>query len=98
MKRKWFIGLLVGGLLVLLLLQFAAPTQAAPQVDTYDLSWFTIDGGGFMAASAGEYSLGGTIGQPDADLLSAGVYILRGGFWGAVLPYDIFMPLIIKSP
>ena len=100
MNRKWCYCMLIGGMLSLLVLQavpspsFAA--QAAPNVDTYDLSWFTIDGGGVTEASAGGYTLSGTIGQPDDNLLSNGVYVLSGGFWSAVLPYSIFLPVIMR--
>ena len=49
----------------------------------FDLSWFTIDGGG-GTSSGGAYTISGTIGQPDAGLLSGGPYTLLGGFWGVV--------------
>ena len=32
----------------------------------YDLTWSTADGGGYTFSSGGNYTLGGTIGQPDA--------------------------------
>ncbi|GIV14142.1 MAG: hypothetical protein KatS3mg021_2424 [Fimbriimonadales bacterium] len=32
----------------------------------YDLSWWTIDGGGVTFATGGTFNLGGTVGQPDA--------------------------------
>jgi hypothetical protein len=48
----------------------------------YDLTWNTTDGGGISSAAGGAYSLGGTIGQPDAGTASGGAYALTGGFWG----------------
>lgn len=48
---------------------------------TFDLSWYTIDGGGAMFSTGGSYSLGGTIGQHDAGVMSGGSYTLVGGFW-----------------
>ena len=48
----------------------------------YDLSWSTVDGGGATFSTGGTYSLGGTIGQPDAGTMSGGTYALDGGFWG----------------
>jgi hypothetical protein len=67
----------------------------------YDLSWNTIDGGGVTFSSSGEYSLGGTVGQPDAGLLTGGEYTLGGGFWGggAVtgVAYDVYLPLIVHN-
>src|SRR2546430_2364390 len=47
---------------------------------TYDLSWYTIDGGG-GTSSGGVFVLSGTIGQPDAGTMTGGIYELRGGFW-----------------
>jgi hypothetical protein len=56
-----------------------------PHADTqagsgYDLTWSTIDGGGMMFSTGGGYSLGGTIGQPDAGVMNNGGYSLTGGF------------------
>ena len=48
----------------------------------YDLSWSTVDGGGYTWSDGGSYSLGGTIGQYDAGAEhSGGDYALQGGFW-----------------
>lgn len=46
----------------------------------YELSWYTIDGGGGQS-TGGAYVLVGTIGQPDAAYSSGGKYELLGGFW-----------------
>lgn len=46
----------------------------------YSLDWQTIDGGGGVC-TAGAYTLSGTIGQPDAGLLTGGNFTLAGGFW-----------------
>ena len=48
---------------------------------TYDLSWHTIDGGGAMFTAGGQFTLSGTIGQPDAGGMSGGNFTLIGGFW-----------------
>lgn len=58
----------------------------------YDLSWHTIDGGGGTSVGA-TFTLEGTIGQPDADLVLTGAtFSLAGGFWsfsgGAALPCE----------
>jgi hypothetical protein len=44
------------------------------------INWWTVDGGGGMS-SAGQMSLNGSVGQPDAGTMSGGSYHLRGGFW-----------------
>jgi len=46
----------------------------------YELSWYTIDGGGGRS-SGGDFTLTGTIGQPDAAYSAGGGYELLGGFW-----------------
>lgn len=48
-------------------------------VTAFDLSWFSVDGGGGIA-TGGVYRLVGTIGQPDAGRSTGGIYTLRGGF------------------
>ncbi|GBC90486.1 hypothetical protein HRbin14_01223 [bacterium HR14] len=50
----------------------------------YDLSWWTIDGGGVTFATGGSFNMGSTVGQPDAsNTLTGGSYSLTGGFWFA---------------
>jgi uncharacterized repeat protein (TIGR01451 family) len=64
------------------LILLAAPAGAQP----YDLSWYTVDGGGATFSVGGTYSLGATIGQPDASgALTGGSYALVGGFWADAL-------------
>ena len=82
--------LLLGSLLVL----GVAPQALSQSGGTYDLSWNTIDGGGISSATGGAYSLGGTIGQPDAGASSGGAYVLTGGFWGIASS----IPLATPSP
>ncbi len=64
-------------LTVMLLWPVASIVQAAD----IDLPWFTIDGGGTMVGRSGEIRLDGTIGQPDAGVMSSGRFELTGGFW-----------------
>ena len=49
----------------------------------FDLSWWTIDGGGAMFSTGGDFELGGTIGQADANqvVMTGGDFELQGGFW-----------------
>ena len=70
---------------------------SAPQ-SGYDLSWYTIDGGGATFSTSGSYSLGGTIGQRDAGMMSNGSYTLLSGFWGgAAINYNVYLPLVLKN-
>jgi hypothetical protein len=104
MKRKMILGLLVAVVFVFLALGLG-PARAAPvpRADAqagsgYDLSWNTIDGGGAMFSTGGSYSLGGTIGQPDAGALSGGGYTLVGGFWGgAMSAYNVYLPVVLRQ-
>lgn len=75
-------------LMGLALVVFALPL-ARLQAQPYSIDWFTVDGGG--GADGGAYALSGTIGQPDAGLLSGGDYALSGGFW-AITPAEPIGP------
>lgn len=58
---------------------------AAPAMGQYDLSWFTIDAGGAMFTTGGDFELSGTIGQTDAGVtMTGGDFELAGGFWMGV--------------
>ena len=50
---------------------------------SFAIDWFTIDGGGGVSTGGG-YSVSGTIGQPDAGMMSSGRFVLEGGFWSGV--------------
>ena len=92
MKRK------LARLGLLLLLFLWLPNIALAQGGGgYDLSWSSLDSGGGYSAASG-YTLGGTIGQPDAGTLSSDGYTLTGGFWGgAAIQYRIYLPVILRS-
>jgi hypothetical protein len=60
---------------------------AQPALGQFVISRFTIDGGGGTNSAGGTFALGGTIGQPDAGLLSGTGFTLAGGFWfGGTIP------------
>ncbi len=63
----------------------------------YELSWWTVDGGGGVS-SGGEYSLSGTIGQHDTGTMSGGEYGVAGGFWARSVPVliELFLPIIMR--
>jgi hypothetical protein len=60
----------------------------------YSIDWHTIDGGGAMVSTGGDFELSGTVGQPDAStvILTGDTFELTGGFWpgaaGVSLPGD----------
>lgn len=72
--------------------------------EAFDLSWWTVDGGGGVSIGGG-YRLHGTIGQADAGyLMSGGEYTLGGGFWGSgdVAPppsppdQQLYLPIVVR--
>jgi hypothetical protein len=65
------------------------------EVDLYAADWVTIDGGGGVS-TGGEYSLSGTIGQPDAGVMSGGKFSLIGGFWGVALARPELPPPVLR--
>jgi len=75
---KSFITLFASVLLLLL----TAGLASAQSGGGYDLSWSTVDGGGHTWSTGSGFSLGGTIGQHDAQAPASGSgYSLQGGFW-----------------
>jgi hypothetical protein len=51
---------------------------------SYSIDWYKIAGGGGTSTN-GQYSVSGTIGQPDASgAMSGGNYSLTGGFWSLI--------------
>jgi hypothetical protein len=65
-----------------LALMIFVPAVAA-LADDFDISWYTIDGGGGYSAGA-DFELEGTVGQTDAGTMSGGAFTLTGGFWAGV--------------
>jgi len=84
-------------LTALLLLVSVARAQSG---NDYDLSWWTVDGGGTASSTGSGYTLGGTAGQPDVGApLTGGGYTLIGGFWrgGVALGQPIYLPLVLRN-
>jgi hypothetical protein len=82
---------------LVVLVGVAAINVFASSGGDYELSWYTIDGGG-GTSTGGDYSVSGTIGQPDAGEMSGGDYAVSGGFWGRFVGwlYELFLPLIMR--
>ncbi len=50
----------------------------------YSVDWYKVAGGGGTSTN-GQYSVSGTIGQPDASAaMSGGPYSVTGGFWALI--------------
>jgi hypothetical protein len=68
--------------LLLWLVLLLAPIVAFAQ--SYSIDWYKIAGGGGTSTNS-EYSVTGTIGQPDAGMaMSGGQYSVTGGFWSLI--------------
>lgn len=81
-RRKWTTAV------VSLLL----PAGLVIALDDFAIDRWTVDGGGVMFSSGGEFELSGTIGQPDAGPgtlgMSGGDFALTGGFWFPIATGD----------
>lgn len=64
-----------------------APATTEAGVE-YQIVKNTVDCGG-GASTGGAYALSGTIGQPDAGVVSGGSFQLSGGFWTAGVPVGV---------
>lgn len=87
-KATWVLGSV--GVMSLIAAVIGAKTGEAQIAGdpAYDLTWHTIDGGGVMRSTGGDFELSGTIGQHDAGRMAGGGFELTGGFWFEVLPSD----------
>lgn len=83
--------------LVLILVFITVSTVLA--VGDYDVNWWTVDGGG-GSSQGGNYTLRGTIGQPDAGSAQSGEYSLVGGFWAGIIDrvwqFFVHLPLVMR--
>ncbi len=87
--------------LIILTFLFLLAAPAVLAQSSYDLPWWTVDGGGGSSSGEG-YNLSGSIGQAEAGTLSGGSYTLSGGFWfgqGAAAgpgQINVYLPLVLK--
>ena len=93
-NSKQRIARVVFAVLALTLLTTSATYAAA---GSFAIAWWTIDGGGATASSGGNYSLGGTLGQPEAgEPMTGSLYGLQGGFWTPTSgPNLLYLPIVI---
>jgi hypothetical protein len=89
-------------MVILLLAAVGGAVALAQSGGAFDLTWYTVDGGGQAgsASTGGSFSLSGTIGQPDAGPpLSGGAFGLGGAFWpgGANPLYRVYLPIVVRD-
>lgn len=72
--------------------------SAAPR-NSYEISWYIIDGNGGQEINGGVFTISGTIGQSDT-APSSGTYTINGGFWNSNVAslYRYFLSVILKNP
>ena len=91
-------GVLALCLAMLAIVSFAY-TRTHSDARGFDLSWWTVDGGG-GTSSGGDYSMTGTAGQAEVGVrMRGGAYELAGGFWGAggQAEYGVYLPVVLRS-
>jgi hypothetical protein len=95
---RWRTGV-AACLVIVALLAVGAGTLWALTTAGFQLSWWTVDGGGGRSEGSG-FVLSGTAGQPDAGLLIGPGYTLGGGFWagGALAPagHAVYLPAVLR--
>jgi hypothetical protein len=65
-------------------LGLAVMSISVTRSQSYSIDWYKVAGGGGTSTNA-QYSLSGTIGQPDASgAMSGGNYSVTGGFWSLI--------------
>ena len=93
MNKKLFFLFLLGALLLFLV------SVALASPEAFDLSRWTVDGGGGESEGGG-YALIGTIGQPDVGYqMTGGDYTLVGGFWGGgahTVEIPLYLPIVTR--
>lgn len=95
-----------GGLIALwlMILSVTASIAMAQTGGSYTLAWWTVDSGGGQSSN-GVYTIVGTLGQPEANMvMGGGSFAVQGGFWPAgavrVAPpvgdQQVYLPLVSK--
>ena len=89
-KRTLLIGL--AGLIAL----FLAGAVLAQTSASYDLSWYTMSGGGGRAASA-SFAMNSTVGQAAVGISDSPSYRMSSGYWQPWLDRFLYLPLVMKN-
>jgi len=67
------------------LIVFAALATGQAGALDFEVDWWTLDGGGIMWSTAGNFELSGTLGQADAGpAMTSPRFELVGGFWAGL--------------
>ena len=92
-------AVILGALFLAMCAAFLIFTLVSGAPEEYAITWWTVDGGGGVS-QGGDYTLQGTIGQPDASSSQGSDYGLEGGFWAGIIDlvwqFFIHLPLVIR--
>ncbi|MCP4359714.1 MAG: hypothetical protein GY796_17035 [Chloroflexi bacterium] len=81
------------------LLAILAVGRLAADNRLFSMDWWTVDGGGGSSSDA-QFTLSGTVGQPDVGSeMRDGEFTVSGGFWfdTAVLGRTLYLPVITNQ-
>jgi len=82
---------------VLLVMMVIGGVAMAQISTSYDLSWHVLAGGGEPSTSV-SFAANSTVGQATIGWVSNSTYGMGVGYWyGAMAPYRIFLPLVLKD-
>jgi hypothetical protein len=97
-KSQLLVIAVITGMLLVQSITTRLPYRAqAKSGSGYELSWWTADGGGGRL-NGGGLVVQGTVGQPDASVLTGSGYRLMGGFWsGGLDNHTVFLPVMVKN-
>ena len=84
-----------GLFLSLVLLLAMLPLILASASLSYDLSWWSVDGGGGKSIGGG-YTLQGAAGQADAGQMQGGNFSLKGGLLVGAMQHVLFLPHVAR--
>jgi hypothetical protein len=90
---------LVVGLVAVALLALLAGVVGAQSSDKYDLSWYSMDSGNGVLASA-QHSLAGTLGESLAGRAVSDNYGMVGGYDPGLREqayYHVYLPIVFRT-
>ena len=98
MKKRRLVALGLAVLLIILLAGVAVAARSA----SFAINWQVLSGGGAPAATVGDVSLNGSLGQTAIGPSSSASYSLNAGYWleKGVAPappqFKIFLPVVSR--
>ncbi len=91
MKRKIIV-------LCILLILLATESVFAMSSPAYRIEWTNLLSGSGGSASSASYQVNVTVGQTVNDKSGSPLYAVQMGYWAGMIPFEIFMPRVVRSP